>query len=83
MVLVQELPEQTTQEERAALAKSIRQKISEKHGIDVYAVVFSKQGSIPRTASGKLQRSVCKKQYLEKRSYMVIKMFCDLEIWKI
>jgi acyl-CoA synthetase (AMP-forming)/AMP-acid ligase II len=47
------------------VAEIVRWQLFEKHLVDVYAVVFLKPGSLPRTSSGKIQRHACKKKFLE------------------
>lgn len=42
----------------------IRFAISQKHGIQADEIVLVKQGSIPKTSSGKIQRHACKQEYL-------------------
>lgn len=49
-----------------AAIKAIIQAISEHHELQVYAVVLLKSGSIPKTSSGKIQRSACRIGFLEK-----------------
>ncbi|MEM8777863.1 MAG: acyl-CoA dehydrogenase family protein, partial [Cyanobacteria bacterium P01_G01_bin.49] len=44
---------------------TIRSNISQNHGIQTDTIVLVKQGSIPKTSSGKLQRQACKKAYVE------------------
>jgi amino acid adenylation domain-containing protein len=46
------------------LARSIRQAVAQNHEIQVHTVGFVKQGGIPRTTSGKIQRHLCRKEYL-------------------
>ncbi|ACB52425.1 AMP-dependent synthetase and ligase, probable acyl-CoA synthase [Crocosphaera subtropica ATCC 51142] len=43
----------------------IRANISQNHGIQTDNIVLVKQGSIPKTSSGKIQRQACKQAYLE------------------
>jgi len=43
---------------------SIRQAIAAQHGLQVYATVLVKTGSIPKTSSGKIQRYACQSQFL-------------------
>lgn len=43
----------------------IRWNVFEQHFIDVYGIVLLKPGSLPKTSSGKVQRSICRKLYLE------------------
>ena len=40
-------------------------KIAQEHIAEVYALVLLKTGSIPKTSSGKIQRSLCKAKFLE------------------
>jgi acyl-CoA synthetase (AMP-forming)/AMP-acid ligase II/aryl carrier-like protein len=46
------------------LADEIRQAVAREHGLQVYDLVSVKQGEIPKTSSGKIQRHVCKNKYL-------------------
>jgi acyl-CoA synthetase (AMP-forming)/AMP-acid ligase II len=52
-------------EDFEAFVKTIRKAVSEQHELMVYAVVLLKAGSIPKTSSGKIQRSACRKGFLE------------------
>jgi len=47
-----------------ATIKSIRQKVAEEHQLQAYAIVLIKPGSIPKTSSGKIQRSACREAFL-------------------
>ena len=42
----------------------IKSNISQNHGIQTDNIVLVKQGSIPKTSSGKIQRQACKQAYL-------------------
>jgi acyl-CoA synthetase (AMP-forming)/AMP-acid ligase II len=42
-----------------AVVGNIRQAVAEQHGMQVYAVLLLRAGSIPKTSSGKLQRYAC------------------------
>ena len=44
---------------------AIRLNMALEHIAEVYAVVLLKTGSIPKTSSGKIQRSLCKAKFLE------------------
>ena len=39
--------------------------VSEQYEVQTYAVVLLKKGTIPKTSSGKIQRSACRKHFLE------------------
>ena len=47
-----------------ALAAHIRSAISQHHEVAVHAVAFVKMGSLPKTTSGKIQRHLCRKEFL-------------------
>lgn len=49
----------------------IRQTVAEHHGVQPYAVLLLRVGSIPKTSSGKIQRRACRAAYLE-QSLVVI-----------
>ncbi|HJX30002.1 MAG TPA: AMP-binding protein, partial [Thermoanaerobaculia bacterium] len=48
----------------AAIADAIRRAIAEEHGVGVADVVLLRQGTIPKTSSGKIQRRECRARYL-------------------
>jgi acyl-CoA synthetase (AMP-forming)/AMP-acid ligase II len=43
---------------------SINQAVATEHGLQVYATVLVKTGSIPKTSSGKIQRNTCRSEFL-------------------
>ncbi|HET8846870.1 MAG TPA: AMP-binding protein, partial [Ktedonobacteraceae bacterium] len=45
---------------------ALKRAIAEEHGIAPYAVVLIRNGSLPRTTSGKIQRNLCRTQYLQR-----------------
>ena len=49
---------------RAEIERAIRREVSEEHQLRVHEVVLIPAGLIPKTTSGKLQRSGCKAKYL-------------------
>jgi acyl-CoA synthetase (AMP-forming)/AMP-acid ligase II/acyl carrier protein len=44
---------------------AIRQTVSEKHQLQVYAIALLKPGSLPKTSSGKIQRNACRAAFQE------------------
>ncbi len=44
---------------------NIRQALTAQHGLQVYAVILVKAGTIPKTSSGKIQRYACRANFLE------------------
>ena len=47
------------------VTKAIRNKVSQEHELQPYAVVLLKTGSIPKTSSGKIRRHACKAGFRE------------------
>jgi len=64
LVVVQEV-EIRKQANQNETIDSIRRAITESHELQVYAAVLVKPGTIPKTSSGKIQRSACRKEFLE------------------
>jgi acyl-CoA synthetase (AMP-forming)/AMP-acid ligase II len=46
------------------VVEAIRWEVFQQHFIDVYAIVLLTPGSLPKTSSGKVQRSACKTKFL-------------------
>jgi amino acid adenylation domain-containing protein len=46
------------------LAGRVREAVLSEFEVDVFAIALVRQGSLPRTTSGKLRRSACRTQYL-------------------
>ena len=59
LVVVQEL-EPRRQADAAALVELIRQTLAEEFEVQPYAILLVKAGSVPKTSSGKVQRSACR-----------------------
>lgn len=76
LVIVQEV-ERTAMKnfEADTVAQLMRNAIAREHGIETYAIIFIRFASIPKTTSGKIQRSLCKQMYLEQQ-------FTTLGEWK-
>jgi amino acid adenylation domain-containing protein len=63
LVLVHEMNPRAQADPGEAMA-AVRQAIAEEHEIQVYAVLLTRSGEIPRTTSGKIQRFLCRKAFL-------------------
>lgn len=50
--------------EKEQLLRSIRRTISQEYDLPVHAALLLKPGAIPKTSSGKIQRYVCRENYL-------------------
>jgi acyl-CoA synthetase (AMP-forming)/AMP-acid ligase II/acyl carrier protein len=49
------------------VCETIRQGVAEEYELQVYSIVLLRTGSIPKTSSGKIQRRMCKADYLLKK----------------
>lgn len=47
------------------VVKAIRQAVIQEHELQIYRIILVKTGTIPRTSSGKIQRYLCKQQFLD------------------
>lgn len=47
------------------VVRAILQAVAQEHELEVYAIVLIKPASLPKTSSGKVQRSACKARFLE------------------
>src|SRR5579864_187210 len=66
MVLVQEV-HRRQKVDFDEIVRSIREAIAEEHEVQIHEIVLVAPGSVPRTSSGKIQRSLCRKEFLEGR----------------
>jgi acyl-CoA synthetase (AMP-forming)/AMP-acid ligase II/aryl carrier-like protein len=64
LVVVQEIARRARQVPIAEVVRAIRQAVAAAHEVPVYAVALLKPGSIPKTASGKIQRHTCRLGFL-------------------
>jgi acyl carrier protein len=64
LVVVHEIDRQHRKADLRQVIRNIRRQIIEQHDIDVHAVVLIRQASLPRTTSGKAQRTLCRQCYL-------------------
>lgn len=64
LVTVQEVERGYRLENVDDVIGAIRQRVAEKHGLQIYAVVLVRPGSIPKTTSGKVQRFACRERFL-------------------
>jgi amino acid adenylation domain-containing protein len=64
LVIVQEVEREHRHTPIGELAAAIRKSVAEQHELQVYAVALLKPGGVPKTSSGKIQRSACRVAYL-------------------
>lgn len=65
LVCVLELREQLSEQEKEVLNQEIKRKVFLEHSVAVFDIRMCLSGGIPKTTSGKLQRQLCKKKYLD------------------
>ena len=63
LVIVQEVERHRTATDREII-EAIRQRVSEEHEVQVYAVSLIRQGSIAKTSSGKIRRNACRADFV-------------------
>jgi hypothetical protein len=71
VVFIAELREETTPTQQQQVIDTCLRVVSSDHGIALHAVVLLKSRTIPKTTSGKVARSWCRKAYLEQRLEVV------------
>lgn len=64
LVVVQEVEPRRRDLDTAAVIEAIRAAIAARHEVEVHAIVLAKAGTVPKTSSGKIRRSVCRDRYL-------------------
>jgi acyl-CoA synthetase (AMP-forming)/AMP-acid ligase II len=66
-----------TAEEIQDLLNAIRRAIAEEHELQVYAVLILNRGSLPKTASGKIQRHACERLLREESADVIARWVAD------
>lgn len=64
LVLVHELSREHRSASSTAVLRALRLAIAHEHELNPLEIVLVRPGSIPRTTSGKIQRFLCREQYL-------------------
>jgi acyl-CoA synthetase (AMP-forming)/AMP-acid ligase II/acyl carrier protein len=64
LVLIQEVRRDFPADELPSTVVAVREALAEHHGLELYACVLVKQGTLPRTSSGKVQRLTCGRRFL-------------------
>jgi acyl-CoA synthetase (AMP-forming)/AMP-acid ligase II/acyl carrier protein len=68
LVMVQEVERSAVRQLPAEeIFAAIRRAVSEHHQLKIYVIALLKPGSIPKTSSGKTQRTECRARYLDER----------------
>ena len=65
LVIVQEVEQRFLKElDTKEVTKRIVSSVTEQHGLPIHKTVLIKSGSLPKTSSGKIQRHICRQQFL-------------------
>lgn len=64
LVLVHEI-ERTQMRESAGVFAAVQREVLKQHDLPLDAIVLIKQGSVPKTSSGKIQRHACRRGFLD------------------
>lgn len=64
LVVVHQLDRQYRAADHHQVIQAVRRAIVEQHELDPYAIVLIRQTSLPITSSGKVQRNLCREQFL-------------------
>jgi acyl-CoA synthetase (AMP-forming)/AMP-acid ligase II/acyl carrier protein len=64
LVVVHQLDRQFRGSDHQEIIQAIRRAIVEQHELDPYGIVLIRQTSLPITSSGKVQRNLCREQYV-------------------
>ncbi len=67
LVVMNELHRQYYDIDATLVVQAVRQAVAEYHGLDVYAVVLLRSGSILKTTSGKIRRQACRAEFIAGR----------------
>lgn len=65
LIIVQEVNRHTTPEACDEITNAIRQALLKEHLLEPSAIVLIRQGSIPRTSSGKIKHYECRQRFLD------------------
>ncbi len=66
LVVVQEVDRQHRGEDNEDVAERIRRRVADEHEVTLHTLVLIRTGSIPKTTSGKIQRTLTRKLHLER-----------------
>ena len=64
LVVVQEVDRRHRDLDYREVMRQIRRAVAEEFDLDLHAIVLIRQASLPRTTSGKIQRTLCREKFL-------------------
>lgn len=71
IIAVLEVTRHLSQDEYAEIARLVRRSVYENQEISLYGLVFIPPKTLPKTSSGKVQRSVCKSKHLSDEFHVI------------
>jgi acyl carrier protein len=77
LVIVQEVELRRRSVDTVAALQAIRRAVAARHEVEVYEIVLTKAGTIPKTSSGKTRRSACRERYLSGQLRIVARWQAD------
>mgnify|MGYP001030106139 CR=1 FL=1 len=80
LVVVYEVDRQYRNGDLADVIRGARRAIVDDHELDPHAVVLIRMASLPRTTSGKVQRNLCRQQFLDGSLNVVAQWTNDLPV---
>jgi acyl-CoA synthetase (AMP-forming)/AMP-acid ligase II len=78
LVIVQEVNRHLRREERDEIVRAMRLTILREHFLEVSAITLIRQGSIPKTSSGKIKHYECQQRFLDGTLETVYQAVCGL-----
>ncbi len=72
LVVVQEVEPRVKAFDHEAVITSVREAVAREHEVALSAVVLIKPGTLPKTSSGKVQRRLCRTQYLARELTVIV-----------
>jgi amino acid adenylation domain-containing protein len=76
LVIVQEL-RRSWRNEASSVLETIVRAVVDRHGLEPYAIILIKQGNLPKTTSGKVQRGRARRAFLSGRLSVVAQWHCS------
>ncbi len=73
LVVVQEVDRAHRKADFDEVIRRIRREVTDEHSVEPQAIVLIRQASIPRTTSGKVQRGLCRQQFLQNKLKILAK----------
>ena len=67
LVIIHEVERQFRDHDLDEIIREIRGAVAAEHELDVSAIALTRHASLPRTTSGKIQRQLCRRQYLDRK----------------